>query len=124
MVKKSTLKKNVDRKQDARIRRLERLNPMVDEIIHSHSTVSTPPQNAWALYAPYPAALQTEKVILRGISCRTIQQIVAGSAGGDTGRVVLLLYKSDVDYSQVPPVVTPPSATDIFVAHGQLTYGS
>ena len=103
MVKSHTLKKNVDKKQDARIRRLEKLNPMIDELIHSHASVPTPVQSSWALYAPYPNALHTEKVILRGLTLRATAKYSSTVAEGETVRIVLLLYKSDVDYTQSPP---------------------
>lgn len=122
MVKSNTLKKNVDKKQDARIRRLEKLNPMIDELIHSHSQVLAPVQSTWALYAPYPAALHTEKVVLRGLTLRATGLYNTTVSDGATVRMVLLLYKSDVDYSQSPPVVTAPTPADIFVSHGQLAF--
>lgn len=122
MVKSHTLKKNVDKKQDARIRRLEKLNPMIDELIHSHALVSTPTISSWAIYAPYPNALHTEKVVLRGLTLRATAKYESTIAAGSTTRVVLLLYKSDVDYTQSPPVVTAPTPGDIFVSHGQLAF--
>lgn len=115
-------KMNKDKKQDARINRLEKMIPTVKEVVHFSNTTSTVPLTQWQLKAPYPSALHTEKVTLEGITNRLLFTIQSPDSVGNFARVVSILYKCSVDYSQSPPVVTSPAVADVFASASALEF--
>lgn len=119
---KANRKMNKDKKQDARINRLEKMIPTVNEVVHFSNTVATVVLTEWQIKAPYPSALHTEKVVLKGITNRLLFTIQSPDSVGNFARVVSILYKCSVDYTQSPPVVTSPAVADVFASASALEY--
>lgn len=109
-------KVNKNKQQDKRINRLEKMIPVTREVIlfQKASGLLTSGQFSDAIN-PYPSALNSEKVSVHQINCKTLLQYSATTQDrGASSRVVLLLYKCDVDYSGASPAVTEPTSAQVF----------
>ena len=119
MVSKPRVKTKVDKMQDKRIAKLERQFPSVNEIVNSSASLQYTDAVQSHVYNLLPAALDSEKVELRGYRSRIniLQGLTA--PGGDPPataklRCVMLIYKCTADYSGASPAYTAPLVNDIF----------
>ena len=119
MVSKPRVKTQVDKNQDKIIAKLERQFPSVNQIVNSSASLQYTDAVQSHVYSLLPAALDSEKVELRGYRSRinVLQGLTA--PGGDPPavaklRMVMLIYKCTADYSGGTPTYTAPLPNDIF----------
>ena len=127
MVNKPRAKTQKDKTQDKRIAKLERQFPTVNEVVNSQASLQYTDTVQSHIYSLLPAALDSEKVELRGYRSRiNILQGLTG-AGGDPPavcklRCVMLIYKCTADYSSAgSPTYTAPLVNDIFNSNSDKT---
>ncbi len=127
MVSKPRTKTKVDKSQDRRIAKLERQFPSVNEVVNSQASLQYTDTTQSHIYSLLPAALDSEKVELRGYRSRiNVLQGLSASGEDPPGkakvRCVMLIYKCNADYATAgSPTYTAPLVNDIFNSNGDKT---
>lgn len=117
MARKRVSKSTVDKQQSKDIAMLKRMLPTQKEVVENNYTGL--PLNTGEITRLTPTALDTEKILVRGIDLRLNNAISSSGTDTEPGRYMVFVYKCDVDNSSATPAVVLPSVSDVIdINHG------
>ncbi len=116
----SNRKSRVDKSQNKRIAKLERQFPTVKQVINNQNSLLYTDAVQSRMTALVPAALDNEKVDIRGIRMRFLSTQDPATGAGVGFRMILFIYKCTVDTTGAA-TYTQPVVNDILNDNGDKT---